>query len=57
MKIGDIVRVGGKHPALVIAVAHRDRENMPTEARVQFLSTPYRRWVLVTSVEVLSENW
>ena len=60
MKIGDIVRVGGKHAALVIAVVHRDGDgralDLGAELRVRFLKEPKTRWVLVASAEVLSEN-
>ena len=53
MKIGDIVRVGGKHPALVIAVAHRG--SRPVEVRVRFLKEAKTRWVLSKLAEVVSE--
>ena len=56
MKIGDIVRVAGEWPALVIAVAYRDGENMPTEVRVRFLKKAKTRWVLAKLAEVLSES-
>jgi len=56
MKIGDIVRVGGAHAGLVIAVAHRDKENMPSELRVRFLAEDRTRWVLAKLAEVLSEG-
>jgi hypothetical protein len=51
MKIGDIVRVGRKHVALVIAVAHKG-----SEIRVRFLKEPRTRWVLVDSAEILNAN-
>ena len=55
MKIGDVVRVAGEWPALVIAVAHHDGENMPTEVRVRFLKEAKTRWVLSKLAEILSE--
>ena len=51
MKIGDIVQVGGKYAALVIWVAHREKE-----IRVRFLKIPKTRWVLSENAEVLSEG-
>ena len=56
MKIGDIVRVGGDHAALVVAIVHRDDENLPTEIRVRFLVEDRTRWVLAKLAEVLSEG-
>ena len=49
MRIGDLVRVGGEHPALVIAVAHKE-----SEIRVRFLKEPRTRWLAVEALEVLS---
>ena len=51
MKIGDIVRVGGKHVALVIAIAHKE-----SEFRVQFLKELRTRWLAREAMEVISED-
>ena len=51
MKIGDVVRVGGKRVALVIGTAHREQE-----IHVRFLRDLHTCWVLVNSAEVLNEN-
>ena len=51
MRIGDVVRVGGKRVALVIAVAHKE-----SEIRVRFLRDLHTRWVLAHHAEVLSEG-
>ena len=64
MKIGDIVRVGAKHVALVIGTAHGysvvgappDPEKMPSEIHVRFLRDLHTRWVLAHHAEVISEN-
>ena len=55
MNVGDIVRVG-PNAALVIAIAHRDEKNLPSEIRVRFLRTPKTRWVLIDNAEVLSAS-
>ena len=51
MKIGDIVRVGGKRVALVIGTAHREQE-----IHVRFLRDLHTRWVLAQHAEVISES-
>jgi len=64
MKIGDVVRVGGKRVALVIGTAHGysvvgpapDPEKMPSELHVRFLRDLHTRWVLAHHAEVLSEG-
>jgi len=53
MKVGDVVRVAGEWPALVIAVANA--KNLPTEVRVRFLKEAKTRWVLAKLAEILSE--
>ena len=62
MKIGDVVRVGGKRVALVIGTAHGysvvgpapDPEKMPSELHVRFLRDLHTRWLAVECAEVLS---
>ena len=63
MKIGDVVRVGGKRVALVIGTAHGysavappGPEKMPSELHVRFLRDLHTRWVLAHHAEVLSEG-
>ena len=64
MKIGDVVRVGGKRVALVIGTAHGysvvgappDPEKMPSEIHVRFLRDLHTRWLAVEAAEVLSEG-
>ena len=64
MKIGDVVRVGGKRVALVIGTAHGYEsaprpgyeEKTPSEILVRFLRDLHTRWVLAQHAEVLSEG-
>ena len=65
MKIGDVVRVGGKRVALVIGTARGfsdgrpvapSPEKMPSELHVRFLRDLHTRWVLAHHAEVLSEG-
>ena len=64
MRIGDVVRVGGKHVALVIGTAHGysvdgpapTPEKMHSELHLRFLRDIHTRWVLAHHAEVLSEG-